>query len=56
MGKTKGAYDAVRTMREIRDRLSYQMRDMSYEEERKFIKERLAKATAQRRRGSTTRS
>lgn len=34
-------FDAVRTMREIRDALSRETAKMSYEEQKQFIRERL---------------
>lgn len=34
-------FDAVRMMREIRDRLSRQIKDMSFEEQQRFLGERL---------------
>lgn len=39
--KTEKQFDAVRTMREIRDALSAEITGMSYEEERRFIEEQL---------------
>lgn len=39
--KTKTGFDAVRMMREIRDELSREIKDMSFEEEKRFIQEQL---------------
>ena len=39
--KTKPGFDAVRLMREIRDEISREIRDMSYEEEKRYIHEQL---------------
>ena len=47
--KTKTGIDSVRLMRELRDEISREIRDMSYEEEKRFIhaqlknREKLAK-------------
>ena len=38
MRKAKKEFDAVATMREIRDRLSGQVEGMSFEEEKRFIR------------------
>jgi len=38
MRKAKKEFDAVATMREIRDRLSVQIEGMSFEEEKRFIR------------------
>ncbi|MCH8293302.1 hypothetical protein IH992_19650 [Candidatus Poribacteria bacterium] len=34
-------FDAVKMMREIRDRLSNQFRDMNFEEQKQYIRERI---------------
>lgn len=34
-------FDAVRMMREIRDKLSEEFRNMSYEEQKEYIRERI---------------
>jgi hypothetical protein len=39
--KTKAGFDAVRMMREIRDEISREIRDMSFEEEKRYIQEQL---------------
>ncbi|HEV2851496.1 MAG TPA: hypothetical protein VHC97_01715 [Thermoanaerobaculia bacterium] len=39
--KTKAGIDAVRLMREIRDEISREIRDMSFEEEKRYIQEQL---------------
>ena len=41
MKKAKEEYDAVGTMREIRDRLSAQIEGMSFEEEKRFIRKHI---------------
>jgi len=41
MTKNKKKFDAVKTMREIRDRLSDRFKDMSFEEEKCYIRERI---------------
>ncbi len=41
MKKGEKRFDAVKTMRAIRDTLSEQFKDMSFEEEKRYIKERL---------------
>lgn len=40
MKKGEKKFDAVRTMREIRDRLSKQFKGMTFEEQKRYIKER----------------
>jgi hypothetical protein len=35
-------FDAVRIMREIRDRLSEQYKEMTFEEQKQYIRERLS--------------
>ena len=39
--KTEKRFDAVQTMRRIRDSISAEISGMSYDEERRFIDERL---------------
>ncbi|MBI4443370.1 MAG: hypothetical protein HY649_08365 [Acidobacteria bacterium] len=39
--KAENKFDAVATMREIRDRLSRQIEGMTFEEEKRFIRERV---------------
>ena len=46
MKKKKKKFDAVKNMREIRDRLSRKFADMSYEDEKKYIRENLGKKAA----------
>lgn len=41
MKTEKKTFDAVRTMREIRDAFSSEIAGMTYEEERRFIEEHL---------------
>ena len=41
-GKKK-AFDAVKTMREIRDQLSHEIMNMSFAEEKAYLKKLLAK-------------
>ena len=40
--RRKKKFDAVKMMREIRDKLSKEMMGMSFEEKKKFIRERLS--------------
>ena len=42
MKSNEKAFDAVQLMREIRDRLSQQIIHMSFEEQKQYMKERLA--------------
>lgn len=44
--KEKKAFDAVKTMREIRDQLSREIRNMTYAEEKAYLKKLLAKKPA----------
>lgn len=39
--KSKNKFDAVKMMREIRDKLSKEFINMSYEEQKKYIRERI---------------
>ena len=41
MKKTQRSIDAVQLMRTLRDSLSEQMRDMTFEQQREFIEKRL---------------
>lgn len=41
MKKSEKSFDAVKMMREIRDKLSIQFRDMSFEEQKQYLRERL---------------
>ncbi|HEY2582582.1 MAG TPA: hypothetical protein VGI43_12290 [Mucilaginibacter sp.] len=41
MSKKEKTYDAVKMMREIREKISAETRDMSYEEFRSYIEKRL---------------
>lgn len=41
MGKVEKQFDAVQMMRSIRDRLSEEIRDMTFEEEQAYIRQRL---------------
>ena len=54
MKKNKKSFDAVHMMRQIRDRLSEQCNDMTFEEQKQYIKERLSgkPTTAQPRSGN----
>lgn len=38
--KIEKEFDAVRLMRDVRDKMSVDMKDMSYEEKRKYIERR----------------
>jgi hypothetical protein len=40
MKRGEKKFDAVKTMREIRDRLSEQFKSMSFEEQKQYIRER----------------
>ena len=43
MKTTKGKKeDSIKRMREIRDKLSHEIMDMSYEEEKEYIRKKLA--------------
>ena len=42
MKKTARSFDTVRMMRGVRDKLSKQIKDMSFEEQKRFMKERLS--------------
>ena len=42
MKNTRKEFDAVATMREIRDRLSAQIEGMSFEEEKRFIRKHVS--------------
>lgn len=44
MKKSEKPFDAVHMMRQLRDTLSEQMKGMSFEEQRRYMKERLAVA------------
>ncbi len=41
MRKHKKTFDAVQTMRDIRDRLSEQFKHMSFAEQKRYMRERL---------------
>ena len=42
MKKSEKSFDAVQLMRQIRDKLSEQFKDMSFEEQKRYLRERLA--------------
>ena len=46
MEKQSKSFDAVRCMREIRDALSREFQDMIFEEQRRYIRERVGKPVA----------
>ena len=46
MKKPKKEFDAVASMREIRDRLSAQIEGMSFEEEKRFIRKQVPQPRA----------
>jgi hypothetical protein len=48
MGMAKKQFDAVSTMREIRDRLSAQVEGMSFEEEKRFIRKHVPQPKGRR--------
>lgn len=41
MKKSEKPFDAVKMMREIRDKLSHQFREMSFEEQKQYINEHI---------------
>ena len=41
--KTERKFDAIKTMREIRDKISLEIMDMTYEQERAYLDKLLAK-------------
>jgi hypothetical protein len=45
MKKSEKPFDAVQLMRKIRDQLSEQITHMSFEEQKRYMKERLAAAS-----------
>ena len=47
-------FDAVKMMREIRDKLSMQFQEMSFEEQKQYMRERLRVKAKPRRAGSRT--
>lgn len=49
MKKSKQSFDAVHMMRQIRDRLSEQCKDMTFEEQQQYIKKRLSDQPPQER-------
>jgi len=40
--KSEKKFDAVKTMREVRDRLSDQFKNMSFEEQKQYIRRRVS--------------
>jgi len=42
MKKNEKSFDAVQMMRQIRDRLSAQCQEMTFEEQKRYIRERLS--------------
>ena len=42
MKKSEKSFDAVQMMRQLRDRLSTQCKDMTFEEQKRYIRERLS--------------
>jgi hypothetical protein len=42
MKKSKKSFDAVHMMRQLRDRLSEQCKDMTFEEQQQYIRDRLS--------------
>jgi hypothetical protein len=51
----KKKFDTVRTMREIRDKLSEQFKGMSFEEQKRYIRERIKIKPRTARKASTGR-
>ena len=54
MKKSKKPFDAVKMMQEIRDKLSLQFQEMSFEEQQQYMRERLRGKAKPRRAGSRT--
>ena len=54
MKKSEKPFDAVEMMREIRDKLSLQFQEMSFEEQQQYLRERLRVKPKPRRAGSRT--
>jgi hypothetical protein len=52
----QGNLDAVEMMRSIRDELSRKLKDMTHEEQRRYIKEQLASPEADQKKESRQRS
>jgi hypothetical protein len=52
MKKSEKPFDAVEMMREIRDKLSMQFQEMSFEEQQQYMRERLRVKPKTRRAGS----
>jgi hypothetical protein len=48
MQKREKPFDAVRMMREIRNRLSEQCKEMTFEEQKQYMNERLSGKTMER--------
>ena len=42
MKKSEKSFDAVQMMRQLRDKLSAQCKDMTFEEQKRYIRERLS--------------
>jgi hypothetical protein len=45
--KTEKKFDAIKTMREIRDKISLEIMNMTYEQERAYLDELLSKGKIQ---------
>ncbi len=45
--KPKKKFDAIKTMREIRDKISLEIMDMTYEQEREYLDKLLEEAKGQ---------
>jgi hypothetical protein len=54
MKKSKKPFDAVKMMREIRDKLSMQFQEMSFEEQKQHMREHLRVGAKPRRAGNRT--
>jgi hypothetical protein len=54
MKKSKKPFDAVKMMREIRDKLSMQFQEMSFEEQKQHMREHLRVEAKPRRAGNRT--
>ncbi len=45
--RSAGGFDTIKTMREIRDKISLEIMNMTYEEEREYLDKLLAEGKAQ---------
>ena len=54
MKKNEKPFDAVKMMREVRDKLSMQFQEMSFEEQKEYMRERLRMKPKPQRAASRT--